>query len=48
MNISFKYIPVPSRNNFILSLIVVIPNEPLGIIISNTLEKLTHKVPHIH
>ncbi|KHG23718.1 hypothetical protein F383_07157 [Gossypium arboreum] len=46
--ISFKYIPIPSRNNFILILIFIIPNEPLRIIISNTRENLAHKVPHIH
>ncbi|KHG01439.1 5'-3' exoribonuclease 2 [Gossypium arboreum] len=45
--ISFKYIPVPSRNNSIHILILVIPNEPLGIIISDTRENLVHKVPHI-
>ncbi|KHG15843.1 hypothetical protein F383_23710 [Gossypium arboreum] len=46
--ISFKYIPVPSRNNFLLILIFIVPNEPLGIIISDTWENLAHKVPHIH
>ncbi|KHG10076.1 hypothetical protein F383_07613 [Gossypium arboreum] len=34
------YIPVPSRNNFILILIVDIPNKPLRIIISDTREIL--------
>ncbi|KHG23398.1 Helicase/primase complex [Gossypium arboreum] len=34
--ISFKYIPVPFHNNFILSLIVFIPNEPLEIIMLDT------------
>ncbi|KHG27792.1 mrna-capping enzyme subunit alpha [Gossypium arboreum] len=48
MIISLKYIPAPYRNNFILSLIVAIPNEPLGIIISDTRENLAYKVPHIH
>ncbi|KHG24644.1 Uncharacterized protein F383_30467 [Gossypium arboreum] len=37
---------LPSQNNFILILIVDIPNEPLGIKKSNTLEKL-HKRCHI-
>ncbi|KHG14253.1 Putative respiratory burst oxidase H -like protein [Gossypium arboreum] len=37
---------VPSRNNFILILIVGIPNEPLGIIISDTQETL-HTMCHI-
>ncbi|KHG20349.1 hypothetical protein F383_31113 [Gossypium arboreum] len=32
------YIPVPSRNNFILILIVDKPNEPLEIIIVDTQE----------
>ncbi|KHG30549.1 Uncharacterized protein 15.0 kDa protein in GTA-P79 intergenic region [Gossypium arboreum] len=40
------YIPVPSRNNFILILIVGIPNEPLEIIISDTRETL-HTRCHI-
>ncbi|KHG07937.1 hypothetical protein F383_35195 [Gossypium arboreum] len=40
------YIPVPSRNNFILILIIDIPNEPLGIIISDTRETL-HTRCHI-
>ncbi|KHF98901.1 Urease accessory UreD [Gossypium arboreum] len=40
------YISVPSRNNFILILIVSIPNEPLGIIISDTRETL-HTRCHI-
>ncbi|KHG04319.1 hypothetical protein F383_03890 [Gossypium arboreum] len=30
------YIPVSSRNNFILILLVGIPNEPFGIIMSDT------------
>ncbi|KHG13827.1 hypothetical protein F383_16667 [Gossypium arboreum] len=42
------YIPVPSRNNFILILIVGIPNEPLKIIISDTRETFARKVSHIH
>ncbi|KHG14389.1 hypothetical protein F383_04553 [Gossypium arboreum] len=47
--ISFKYIPIQSRNNLILILIfVIIPNEPLRILISNTGENLAHKVPYIH
>ncbi|KHF98526.1 DNA-directed RNA polymerase subunit beta' [Gossypium arboreum] len=44
--ISFKYILVPSRNNFILILIFVIPNEPLRIIMSDTWEIL-HTRCHI-
>ncbi|KHG22356.1 hypothetical protein F383_28261 [Gossypium arboreum] len=40
--------PVPSRNNFIFSLIFVIPYKPLGITISDTRENLAHKVPHTH
>ncbi|KHF99274.1 Capsid VP1 [Gossypium arboreum] len=39
-------ISFPYRNNFILSLIIVIPNEPLGIIISDTRETL-HTRCHI-
>ncbi|KHG28083.1 Ubiquitin carboxyl-terminal hydrolase 25 [Gossypium arboreum] len=46
--ISFKYIPVPSRSNFIHILIFFIPNEPLRKIISDTRENLAHKVLHIH
>ncbi|KHG23588.1 Protein MAK11 [Gossypium arboreum] len=42
------YISVPSHNNFILILIVDIPNEPLKIIILDTRENFAHKVPHIH
>ncbi|KHG11008.1 hypothetical protein F383_11817 [Gossypium arboreum] len=38
--ISFMYIPVPSRNDFILIHIVDIPNEPLKIIMSDTREFL--------
>ncbi|KHG02425.1 hypothetical protein F383_24962 [Gossypium arboreum] len=34
------YIPVPSRNNFKLTLIVGMPNEPLRIITSNNRENL--------
>ncbi|KHG26089.1 hypothetical protein F383_10758 [Gossypium arboreum] len=34
------YTSVPSRNNFILFLIIGIPNEPLRIIISDTRETL--------
>ncbi|KHG26764.1 Uncharacterized protein 15.0 kDa protein in GTA-P79 intergenic region [Gossypium arboreum] len=34
------YILVPSRNNFILILIIGIPNEPLEIIILDTQETL--------
>ncbi|KHG30521.1 hypothetical protein F383_16182 [Gossypium arboreum] len=44
--ISFKYIPVPHSNNFILILIFVVPNEPFEIIISNTRETL-HTRCHI-
>ncbi|KHG19904.1 Glucoside xylosyltransferase 1 [Gossypium arboreum] len=44
--ISFKYIPVPYRNNFILITIFVILNEPLGIIMSDTREIL-HTRCHI-
>ncbi|KHF99445.1 hypothetical protein F383_16710 [Gossypium arboreum] len=40
------YIPVPSRNDFILILIVDIPNEPLGILMSDTWEIL-HTKCHI-
>ncbi|KHG12005.1 DNA-directed RNA polymerase subunit beta' [Gossypium arboreum] len=40
------YILVPSRNSFILVLIVDIPNEPFGIIISDTQETL-HTRCHI-
>ncbi|KHG29655.1 hypothetical protein F383_14490 [Gossypium arboreum] len=40
------YLPVPSRNNFILILIIDIPNEPLGIIISDTWETL-HRWCHL-
>ncbi|KHG23220.1 hypothetical protein F383_30080 [Gossypium arboreum] len=40
------YIPVPSRNNFILILIIDIPNKPLGIIILDTREIL-HTRCHI-
>ncbi|KHG06178.1 hypothetical protein F383_32210 [Gossypium arboreum] len=40
------YIPVPFRNNFILILIASIPNESLGIIISDTRETL-HTRCHI-
>ncbi|KHG17698.1 hypothetical protein F383_22662 [Gossypium arboreum] len=40
------YIPIPSRTNFILILIIGIPNEPLGIIISDTRETL-HTRCHI-
>ncbi|KHG03160.1 hypothetical protein F383_27889 [Gossypium arboreum] len=40
------YITVPSRNNFILILIIDIPNEPLGIIISDTRDTL-HTRYHI-
>ncbi|KHG17150.1 hypothetical protein F383_21860 [Gossypium arboreum] len=40
------YILVPSRNNFIPIFIVDIPNEPLGIIISDTPETL-HTRCHI-
>ncbi|KHG04829.1 hypothetical protein F383_28850 [Gossypium arboreum] len=32
------YVPLPSRNNFILIIIIDIPNEPLRIIISDTRE----------
>ncbi|KHG25039.1 hypothetical protein F383_14500 [Gossypium arboreum] len=38
--ISFKYILVSSRNNFIHILILVIPYEPLEIINSDTRETL--------
>ncbi|KHG23015.1 Cell division FtsP [Gossypium arboreum] len=38
--ISLKYIPVPYHSNFILNLIVVILNKPLGIIILDTRESL--------
>ncbi|KHG05089.1 hypothetical protein F383_30984 [Gossypium arboreum] len=41
--ISFKYILVPSRNNFILILTFFIPNEPLRIIMSFTREILHTK-----
>ncbi|KHG01634.1 hypothetical protein F383_22713 [Gossypium arboreum] len=34
------YVPIPSRNNFILILIIDIPNEPLEIIILDTREIL--------
>ncbi|KHG10939.1 hypothetical protein F383_14269 [Gossypium arboreum] len=44
--ISFMYILVPSRNNFVLILIVGIPNELLRIIISDTRETL-HTRCHI-
>ncbi|KHG20129.1 hypothetical protein F383_24483 [Gossypium arboreum] len=40
------YIPVPSRINFILILLFGIPNEPLGIIMSDTWEIL-HTRCHI-
>ncbi|KHG09189.1 Solute carrier family 22 member 15 [Gossypium arboreum] len=40
------YIPVQSRNNFILILIIGIPDEPLRIIISDTRETL-HTRCHI-
>ncbi|KHG01926.1 hypothetical protein F383_21256 [Gossypium arboreum] len=46
--ISLKYILVPYRINFIFSIMVAIPNEPLRIIISNTQENLAQEVPHIH
>ncbi|KHG28350.1 hypothetical protein F383_15460 [Gossypium arboreum] len=42
------HILVPTRNGFILILTFDIPNEPLGITISDTRENLAHKVPHIH
>ncbi|KHG24902.1 hypothetical protein F383_30992 [Gossypium arboreum] len=40
------HIPVPTLNGFILILIFDIPNEPLGIIISDTRETL-HTRCHI-
>ncbi|KHG02424.1 hypothetical protein F383_24961 [Gossypium arboreum] len=40
------YKTVPPRNNFILILIIGIPNEPLGTIILNTRENL-HTRCHI-
>ncbi|KHG02493.1 hypothetical protein F383_26446 [Gossypium arboreum] len=40
------YIPIPSHNDFILILIIDIPNEPLGIIMSDTREIL-HTRCHI-
>ncbi|KHG01444.1 hypothetical protein F383_32091 [Gossypium arboreum] len=40
------YIPVPTHNNFVLILIVDIPNEPLGILILDTKETL-HTRCHI-
>ncbi|KHG09955.1 Very long-chain specific acyl-CoA dehydrogenase-2C mitochondrial [Gossypium arboreum] len=40
------HIPVPSRNGFILILIFGIPNEPLGIIISDTRETYTQGVTY--
>ncbi|KHG04125.1 hypothetical protein F383_28493 [Gossypium arboreum] len=40
------YIPIPSHNNFILILIVNIPNEPLRILISDT-QEILHTRCHI-
>ena len=44
---SFKYIPIPSRNNFILILIVGIPNEPLEIIMSDTQDFCTLSATYV-
>ncbi|KHG05300.1 Nuclear cap-binding subunit 1-A [Gossypium arboreum] len=44
--ISFMYIPLPPHNNFIVILLVGIPNDPLRIIISDTRETL-HTRCHI-